>query len=92
MKFGIGQALTRVEDTRLLTGNGLYTDDISIKNQAFMYVLRSPHVNAKIIDVDLSDAFGTTGLIKIINWEDIKKLSINDMKTTFLVKIETEKI
>ena len=73
MKFGIGQALTRVEDTRLLTGNGLYTDDISIKNQAFMYVLRSPHANAKIIDVDLSDAFGTTGLIKIINWEDIKK-------------------
>ena len=28
MKFGIGQPLTRVEDSRLLTGNGLYNDDI----------------------------------------------------------------
>ncbi len=86
MKFGIGQPITRVEDNRLLTGNGLYNDDISFKNQAYMYVLRSPHANAKILDINLSEAFGTNGLLKIINWEDIKKLSINNMRTTFLVK------
>ncbi len=86
MKFGIGQPLTRVEDSRLLTGNGLYNDDISFKNQAYMYVLRSPHANAKIIDMDLSETSGTPGLLKIINWEDIKKLSISSMRTTFLVK------
>ena len=86
MKFGIGQPLTRVEDSRLLTGNGLYNDDISFKNQAYMYVLRSPHANAKILDMNLSKTLGTSGLLKIINWEDIKKLSINNMRTTFLVK------
>ena len=86
MKFGIGQPLTRVEDNRLLTGNGLYTDDISFENQAYMYVVRSPHANAKILDVNVTEALNITGLIKIINWEDIKKLSINNMKTTFLVK------
>ncbi|MDC3024146.1 xanthine dehydrogenase family protein molybdopterin-binding subunit [Alphaproteobacteria bacterium] len=86
MKFGIGQPIKRVEDTRLLTGNGLYTDDISIKNQSYMYVLRSPHANAKILKINYEEALKTKGLIKIINWEDIKRLSINDMKTTFLVK------
>ncbi|MBV68191.1 MAG: carbon monoxide dehydrogenase [Pelagibacterales bacterium] len=86
MKFGIGQPLTRVEDSRLLTGNGLYNDDISFENQAYMYVLRSPHANAKILDINLSETLGTSGLLKIINWKDIKELSINNMRTTFLVK------
>ena len=86
MKFGIGQPLTRVEDTRLLTGNGLYTDDISFEDQSYMYILRSPYANAKIIDINLADCENLPGLIRIINWEDIEKLSINPMKTTFLVK------
>ena len=86
MKFGIGQSVTRIEDKRLLTGNGIYNDDIFFENQSYMYVLRSPHANAKILDIELSEALKTSGLIKIINWEDIKRLSINNMKTTFLVK------
>ena len=55
MKFGIGQPIKRVEDDRLLTGNGLYTDDISLENQAYMYILRSPHANAKILNLDLTN-------------------------------------
>ena len=65
MKFGIGQSVTRVEDSRLLTGNGLYTDDIYFKNQAYMYILRSPHANAKILNIDLTDSLNLPGLIKI---------------------------
>jgi CO/xanthine dehydrogenase Mo-binding subunit len=30
MKFGIGQAVTRIEDERLLTGRGRYADDIDL--------------------------------------------------------------
>ena len=30
MKFGIGQAVTRIEDDRLLTGRGRYADDIDL--------------------------------------------------------------
>ena len=87
MKFGIGQPIKRVEDSRLLTGNGLYTDDISFENQAYMYILRSPHANAKILNINLPDTSKKIpGLIKIISCEELKKLSLNDMKTTFLVK------
>ena len=28
MKFAVGQPVTRIEDTRLITGEGNYTDDI----------------------------------------------------------------
>ena len=37
MKFGIGQPLKRIEDNRLLTGNAVYTDDISFINQSYLY-------------------------------------------------------
>jgi aerobic carbon-monoxide dehydrogenase large subunit len=29
-RFGIGQAVTRVEDRRFVTGRGRYTDDITL--------------------------------------------------------------
>ena len=34
-KFGIGQSIRRVEDVRLLTGEGCYTDDIRPEGAAF---------------------------------------------------------
>ncbi len=40
MKFGIGQAITRVEDQRLITGHGRYTDDLPAENAARMFILR----------------------------------------------------
>ena len=86
MRFGIGQPIKRLEDDRLLTGNGIYTDDISFINQTYMYVLRSPHAKAKILSVDTAEALKEPGLIKIISWEDIKSMSIKEMRTSFLVK------
>ena len=86
MKFGIGQPLKRLEDNRLLTGNAIYTDDISLNNQAYMYVLRSPHANAKILNIDISEALKEKDLIKIISSDDIQSLSLKEMRTTFLVK------
>ncbi len=47
-KFGAAQGLRRVEDPRLLVGNGRYTDDITLPGQAHAYVLRSPHAAARI--------------------------------------------
>ena len=54
VKFGIGQPLKRVEDEKLLTGNGVYTDDINLENQAYMFIIRSPYCNAQIINIDYS--------------------------------------
>ena len=39
-QFGIGQAVTRIEDQRLLTGGGRYTDDLNLDGQAYAFILR----------------------------------------------------
>ena len=49
MKFGIGQSIRRKEDDKFLTGSGCYNDDINLKNQVYMYIVRSPYAFAKII-------------------------------------------
>ena len=56
-KFGIGQSTTRVEDPRLLTGGGRYTDDTKLEEKAARaYVLRSPHAHAAIRSIDTAAA------------------------------------
>ena len=56
MKFGIGQPLKRKEDSKFLTGNGSYTDDINFKDQVYMHILRSPFAFAKLKRIDFSAA------------------------------------
>ena len=55
-KFGIGQAITRREDQRLLTGQGKYIDDMSLPNEAHLVFVRSPHARARIVSIDTSAA------------------------------------
>ena len=38
---GIGASLPRLEDARLLTGGGCYSDDLTLPNQARGFMLRS---------------------------------------------------
>ena len=59
----IGQPLPRLEDERLLTGRGRFTDDVRLERQAWCAFLRSPHAHARIrsikIPKDLSTAIFT---------------------------------
>ncbi|MBV8747056.1 MAG: hypothetical protein JO134_18630, partial [Xanthobacteraceae bacterium] len=40
-KFAIGQPVPRSEDPKLVQGQGRYTDDVSLPNQAYAVILRS---------------------------------------------------
>ena len=71
-KFGIGQSVRRKEDVRLLTGAGLYTDDINRDNQAWMVVLRSPHAHARILSIDTDAARAAPGVIQVLTGHDAK--------------------
>ena len=71
MKFGIGQAITRVEDQRLITGQGRYTDDLSVPNATCMYILRSPHAHAEIKSLDVSEAKTAPGVLLVLTCEDV---------------------
>ena len=56
MKFAIGQPVTRKEDPTLLRGQGRYTDDISLPNQAYCVMVRSQVAHGIIKGIDIEEA------------------------------------
>ena len=49
MKFGVGQPVLRIEDSRLITGQGRYTDDIEPGTGLGVAFLRSPLAHALLL-------------------------------------------
>ena len=47
-----GAKVKRVEDPKLITGQGIYVDDITLPDMLYMTVLRSPYAHAKINSID----------------------------------------
>ena len=74
-EFGIGQAVKRKEDDTLLVGKGRYIDDINMPGQAYAYVLRSPHANAKILSVDSADAQAMPGVLAVYTGNDVEDIA-----------------
>ena len=78
-KFGIGQAATRYEDDRLLSGEGRYVDDVNIEDQCYAAFVRSPHAHAKITSIDTSNASSLPGVLAIYTAADLKADGIGDI-------------
>ena len=66
-KFGIGQAVPRFEDPRLVRGGGRYVDDMVLPRMAFGCVLRSPHAHARIRAIDAGKARAAPGVLADID-------------------------
>ncbi|MDE0781450.1 MAG: xanthine dehydrogenase family protein molybdopterin-binding subunit, partial [Alphaproteobacteria bacterium] len=69
-EFSIGQSVTRLEDPRLLTGNGRYLDDINYDRQLFAVILRSPHAHADIVSIDTATAKAAPGVHTVLTGAD----------------------
>ena len=85
-KFGMAQPVRRVEDPRLLLGNGRYTDDITLPNEAFGIVLRSPHAAARILSIDTAGAAALPGVLAVYTGADLKADGIGDLPCTIPLK------
>ncbi len=66
----IGQPLPRLEDKRLITGNGRYTDDVRSDGAAHAYFVRSPFAHASIGAIDASAALAAPGVIAVLTAAD----------------------
>ncbi|MFZ4533988.1 MAG: xanthine dehydrogenase family protein molybdopterin-binding subunit, partial [Alsobacter sp.] len=73
-KFGIGQPVRRVEDQRLLTGGGRYTDDYAPERCLHAVVLRSPHAHARFTISDVEAAGAMKGVRLVLTAADIAHL------------------
>ncbi len=69
-RSGIGVALRRREDPRLLRGEGCYTDDFSLPGEAHMAVLRAPHAHARIVAIDSEAARAMPGVLAVLTGAD----------------------
>ena len=68
---GIGTALPRLEDARLLTGQGCYSDDFRLPDQAWGCVVRSPHAHARIVGIDAEAAKAMPGVLVVLTGADL---------------------
>ena len=78
-KFGLAQPVRRVEDPRLLKGNGRYTDDIALPGMLFGAVLRSPHAAAKLGAIDTAAALAVPGVVAVYTGADLEADGIGDL-------------
>jgi aerobic carbon-monoxide dehydrogenase large subunit len=70
---GVGASLRRLEDHRLLTGAGAFTDDLSLPGQLHAAVVRSPYAHARLRGVDASAARGAPGVVLVLTAADLRQ-------------------
>ena len=76
MKFGVGQSVKRVEDVRLLTGKGRFTDDLQASGALYAATLRSPYGHARIARIDTAAALVVPGVVAVYTHADVAELGV----------------
>ncbi len=74
----LGTRVVRVEDPKLITSGGVYTDDLQtgdLTGAAFLTLVRSPIAHARITSVDTSAALAAPGVLGVWTNEDLADLA-----------------
>ena len=79
-KFSVGQPVPRNEDPTLLRGEGRYTDDISLKGQAWCVIVRSRHAHGVIKSIDIADAKSMPGVLGVWTGDDLNAAGYGTLK------------
>ena len=67
----VNQPLRKKDAMQLLTGQPVYTQDIAPRDCLVVKLLRSPHPNAMVEDVDTAAAKKVPGVEAIFTWQDV---------------------
>jgi carbon-monoxide dehydrogenase large subunit len=86
MRFGAGQPVKRLEDQRLLTGQGHFIDDKPEDGALWLYVLRSPHAHARISSIDTKSAVAMPGVEAIYTGADLVADNVGTLPTLPIFK------
>src|SRR3984893_10012222 len=70
-RFGSGKSVRRVEDQALLTGAGIFADDVSLPGQAYVCFLCSPYPHARMVAIDAAAAAAMSGVVAIVTGADL---------------------
>ena len=80
MKFGVGQPILRIEDPRLITGQGRYTDNIEPGTGLAVAFLRAPLAHARLVSVDTAAAAALDGVHLVVTQADLDADGVGDIK------------
>ncbi len=67
----VGRAVRKKDSLQLLLGKPVYTDDIAPKGALVVKLLRSPHANALVKNIDTSIAMKVPGVVAVYTWQDV---------------------
>src|SRR5258707_5959282 len=81
MKFGIGQPVPRQEDPTLLQGQGRYTDDLNLPNQAHAVMVRSQVAHGILKSIETTEAAKMPGVLGVWTGADLNEAGYGPLKT-----------
>jgi carbon-monoxide dehydrogenase large subunit len=67
---GLGAPVTRLEDARLLTGRGRFTDNIAARDALHVHFLRSPYAHARLNGIEAQAARAAPGVVAVFTGAD----------------------
>jgi len=67
----VNKSVRKKDAMQLLTGKPVYTDDITPANALVVKILRSPHANAIVEDINTTIAKKVPGVVDIFTWQDV---------------------
>ncbi len=72
-------SILRQEDSRFLSGQGCFLDDVAIARSSFGVFVRSPHAHAEIKQIDISRATRIPGVLAVITGADLAAAGIGSI-------------
>ena len=80
-----GSSVLRLEDQRLITGKGRFTDNLTRPGMAYMVVLRSPYAHARLKSVDSSAASEMPGVLGVYTGSDMADAGFSSIPCAWVV-------
>ena len=67
----VNQGVRKLDAMQLVTGQPVYTEDIAPGNCLVVKLLRSPHANAMVREIDTERAMRVPGMEAVFTWKDV---------------------